>query len=106
MKKILIICSIFLGVILLNFGADWLLNRPVSTKHLNEKIAEVKADLKARFDSLNVRVDSLFNLTEEIKSEVTETKETARENGAKLDSLRKDVKEVKSATSRIEFKLF
>lgn len=74
----------------------------VTKAHFDERINEINA----RIDSVRADVAKVWNVSRETKVNTDSIKAEVRTLDGKVDEIAKDVKEIKTTTKTIEFKLF
>lgn len=74
----------------------------VTKAHFDERIDEINA----RIDSVRADVAKVWNVSRETKANTDSIKAEVRTLDGKVDEIAKDVKEIKTTTKTIEFKLF
>lgn len=74
----------------------------VTKAHFDERINEINA----RIDSVRADVAKVWNVSRETKVNTDSIKAEVRILDGKVDEIAKDVKEIKTTTQTIEFKLF
>lgn len=74
----------------------------VTKAHFDERINEINA----RIDSVRADVAKVWNVSRETKVNTDSIKAEVRTLNGKVDAIAKDVKEIKTTTKTIEFKLF
>ena len=74
----------------------------VTKAHFDERINEINA----RIDSVRADVAKVWNVSRETKVNTDSIKAEVRTLDGKVDAIAKDVKEIKTTTQTIEFKLF
>lgn len=74
----------------------------VTKAHFDERINEINA----RIDSVRADVAKVWNVSRETKVNTDSIKAEVRTLDGKVDEIAKDVKEIKTTTQTIEFKLF
>ena len=74
----------------------------VTRAHFDERINEINA----RIDSVRADVAKVWNVSRETKANTDSIKAEVRILDGKVDEIAKDVKEIKTTTQTIEFKLF
>ena len=74
----------------------------VTRAHFDKRINEINA----RIDSVRADVAKVWNVSRETKENTDSIKNEVRTLDGKVDEIAKDVKEIKTTTKTIEFKLF
>ena len=74
----------------------------VTKAHFDERINEINA----RIDSVRADVAKVWNVSRETKINTDSIKAEVRTLDGKVDEIAKDVKDIKTTTQTIEFKLF
>ena len=92
-----------LAMIVVAFAVNVLMGGGEVTKaHFDERINEINA----RIDSVRADVAKVWNVSRETKVNTDSIKAEVRTLDGKVDEIAKDVKEIKTTTKTIEFKLF
>ena len=95
--------GVILAMIVVAFAVNILMGGGEVTKaHFDERINEINA----RIDSVRADVAKVWNVSRETKANTDSIKTEVRSIDGKIDALQKDVKEIKTTTKTIEFKLF
>lgn len=95
--------GVILAMIVVAFAVNILMGGGEVTKaHFDERINE----LNARIDSVRADVAKVWNVSRETKVNTDSIKAEVRTLDVKVDEIAKDVKEIKTTTKTIEFKLF
>lgn len=90
-------------MIIVAFAVNILMGGGEVTKaHFDERINEINA----RIDSVRADVAKVWNVSRETKVNTDSIKAEVRTLDGKVDEIAKDVKEIKTTTKTIEFKLF
>jgi archaellum component FlaC len=90
-------------MIIVAFAVNILMGGGEVTKaHFDERINEINA----RIDSVRADVAKVWNVTRETKVNTDSIKAEVRTLDGKVDEIAKDVKDIKTTTKTIEFKLF
>lgn len=90
-------------MIVVAFAVNILMGGSEVTKaHFDERINEINA----RIDSVRADVAKVWNVSRETKANTDSIKAEVRTLDGKVDEIAKDVKEIKTTTQTIEFKLF
>ena len=99
MKTILtIIAAVIIAVVVnMMIGGD-----EVTRAHFDKRIEEINA----RIDSVRADVAKVWKVSRETKANTDSIKAEVRTLDGKVDGIAKDVKEIKTTTQTIEFKLF
>ena len=97
------IIGVILAMIVVAFAVNILMGGGEVTKaHFDERINEINA----RIDSVRADVAKVWNVARETKANTDSIKVEVRTLDGKVDEIAKDVKEIKTTTKTIEFKLF
>ena len=97
------IVGVILAMIVVAFAVNILMGGGEVTKaHFDERINEINA----RIDSVRADVAKVWNVSRETKENTDSIKAEVRTLDGKVDEIAKDVKEIKTTTQTIEFKLF
>ena len=97
------IVGVILAMIVIAFAVNILMGGGEVTKaHFDERINEINA----RIDSVRADVAKVWNVSRETKVNTDSIKAEVRTLDGKVDEIAKDVKEIKTTTQTIEFKLF
>lgn len=97
------IIGVILAMIVVAFAVNILMGGGEVTKaHFDERINEINA----RIDSVRADVAKVWNVSRETKVNTDSIKAEVRTLDGKVDEIAKDVKEIKTTTKTIEFKLF
>lgn len=97
------IIGVILAMIIVAFAVNVLMGGGEVTKaHFDERINEINA----RIDSVRADVAKVWNVSRETKVNTDSIKAEVRTLDGKVDGIAKDVKEIKTTTQTIEFKLF
>ncbi len=97
------IIGVILAMIVVAFAINILMGGGEVTKaHFDERINEINA----RIDSVRADVAKVWNVSRETKANTDSIKAEVRALDGKVDEIAKDVKEIKTTTKTIEFKLF
>lgn len=97
------IIGVILAMIVVAFAVNILMGGGEVTKaHFDERINEINA----RIDSVRADVAKVWNVSRETKINTDSIKAEVRTLDGKVDEIAKDVKEIKTTTKTIEFKLF
>ena len=97
------IVGVILAMIVVAFAVNILMGGGEVTKaHFDERINEINA----RIDSVRADVAKVWNVSRETKANTDSIKAEVRALDGKVDEIAKDVKEIKTTTQTIEFKLF
>ncbi len=97
------IIGVILAMIVIAFAVNILMGGGEVTKaHFDERINEINA----RIDSVRADVAKVWNVSRETKVNTDSIKAEVRTLDGKVDEIAKDVKEIKTTTKTIEFKLF
>jgi len=97
------IIGVILAMIVVAFAVNILMGGGEVTKaHFDERINEINA----RIDSVRADVAKVWNVSRETKVNTDSIKAEVRTLDGKVDEIAKDVKEIKTTTQTIEFKLF
>lgn len=97
------IIGVILAMIVVAFAVNILMGGSEVTKaHFDERINEINA----RIDSVRADVAKVWNVSRETKANTDSIKAEVRTLDGKVDEIAKDVKEIKTTTQTIEFKLF
>ena len=97
------IIGVILAMIVVAFAVNILMGGGEVTKaHFDERINEINA----RIDSVRADVAKVWNVSRETKENTDSIKAEVRTLDGKVDEIAKDVKEIKTTTKTIEFKLF
>lgn len=97
------IIGVILAMIIVAFAVNILMSGGEVTKaHFDERINEINA----RIDSVRADVAKVWNVARETKSNTDSIKAEVRTLDGKVDEIAKDVKDIKTTTQTIEFKLF
>jgi outer membrane murein-binding lipoprotein Lpp len=97
------VVGVILAMIVVAFAVNILMGGGEVTKaHFDERINEINA----RIDSVRADVAKVWNVTRETKVNTDSIKAEVRTLDGKVDEIAKDVKEIKTTTKTIEFKLF
>ena len=96
-----VIMGIVIVAVIANFAASCN-NGGVSVETFNRRIDEINA----RIDSVRADVAKVWNVARETKVNTDSIKAEVRTLDGKVDEIAKDVKEIKTTTQTIEFKLF
>lgn len=97
------IIGVILAMIVVAFVVNILMSGGEVTKaHFDERINEINA----RIDSVRADVAKVWNVARETKENTDSIKAEVRTLNGKVDEIAKDVKEIKTTTQTIEFKLF
>lgn len=95
--------GVILAMIVVAFAVNILMGGGEVTKaHFDERINEINA----RIDSVRADVAKVWNVSRETKVNTDSIKAEVRTLDGKVDEIAKDVKEIKTTTKTIEFKLF
>ena len=95
--------GVILVMIVVAFAVNILMGGGEVTKaHFDERINEINA----RIDSVRADVAKVWNVSRETKVNTDSIKAEVRTLDGKVDAIAKDVKEIKTTTQTIEFKLF
>ena len=95
--------GVILVMIVVAFAVNILMGGGEVTKaHFDERINEINA----RIDSVRADVAKVWNVSRETKVNTDSIKAEVRTLDGKVDEIAKDVKEIKTTTKTIEFKLF
>jgi outer membrane murein-binding lipoprotein Lpp len=95
--------GVILAMIVVAFAVNILMGGGEVTKaHFDERINEINA----RIDSVRADVAKVWNVSRETKVNTDSIKAEVRTLDGKVDEIAKDVKEIKTTTQTIEFKLF
>lgn len=99
MKTILTIIAAVIIAVAVNMviGGD-----EVTRAHFDKRIEEINA----RIDSVRADVAKVWKVSRETKANTDSIKAEVRTLDGKVDGIAKDVKEIKTTTQTIEFKLF
>lgn len=99
MKTILTIIAAVIIAVVVNMviGGD-----EVTRAHFDKRIEEINA----RIDSVRADVAKVWKVSRETKANTDSIKAEVRTLDGKVDGIAKDVKEIKTTTQTIEFKLF
>ena len=74
----------------------------VTRAHFDKRINEINA----RIDSVRADVAKVWNVSRETKANTDSIKAAVRTLDGKVDGIAKDVKDIKTTTQTIEFRLF
>lgn len=97
------IIGVILAMIVVAFAVNILMGGGEVTKaHFDERINEINA----RIDSVRADVAKVWNVSRETKVNTDSIKAEVRTLDGKVDEIAKDVKEIKTTTKTIEFRLF
>ena len=97
------IIGVILAMIVVAFAVNIFMGGGEVTKaHFDERINEINA----RIDSVRADVAKVWNVARETKVNTDSIKAEVRTLDGKVDEIAKDVKEIKTTTQTIEFKLF
>ena len=97
------VIGVILAMIVVAFAVNILMGGGEVTKaHFDERINEINA----RIDSVRADVAKVWNVSRETKENTDSIKAEVRTLDGKVDEIAKDVKEIKTTTQTIEFKLF
>ena len=97
------IIGVILAMIVVAFAVNILMGGGEVTKaHFDERINEINA----RIDSVRADVAKVWNVSRETKVNTDSIKAEVRTLDGKVDEIANDVKEIKTTTKTIEFKLF
>ena len=97
------IIGVILAMIVVAFAVNILMGGGEVTKaHFDERINEINA----RIDSVRADVAKVWNVSRETKINTDSIKAEVRTLDGKVDEIAKDVKDIKTTTQTIEFKLF
>ena len=97
------VIGVILAMIIVAFAVNILMGGGEVTKaHFDERINEINA----RIDSVRADVAKVWNVSRETKVNTDSIKAEVRTLDGKVDEIAKDVKEIKTTTKTIEFKLF
>lgn len=97
------IIGVILAMIVVALAVNILMGGGEVTKaHFDERINEINA----RIDSVRADVAKVWNVSRETKENTDSIKTEVRTLDGKVDEIAKDVKEIKTTTKTIEFKLF
>ena len=92
-----------IGVIIIAVAVNFLMDGGEVTKvYFDKRIDEINA----RIDSVRADVAKVWNVSRETKVNTDSIKAEVRTLDGKVDEIAKDVKEIKTTTKTIEFKLF
>ena len=92
-----------IGVIIITVAVNFLMDGGEVTKvYFDKRIDEINA----RIDSVRADVAKVWNVSRETKANTDSIKAEVRTLDKKVDEIAKDVKEIKTTTKTIEFKLF
>lgn len=92
-----------LAMIVVAFAVNILMGGGEVTKaHFDERINEINA----RIDSVRADVAKVWGVARETKNNTDSIKNEVRNLDGKVDEIAKDVKDIKTTTKTIEFKLF
>ena len=95
--------GVILAMIVVAFAVNILMGGGEVTKaHFDERINEINA----RIDSVRADVAKVWNVSRETKVNTDSIKAEVRTLDSKVNEIAKDVKEIKTTTKTIEFKLF
>jgi outer membrane murein-binding lipoprotein Lpp len=95
--------GVILAMIVVAFAVNILMGGGEVTKaHFDERINEINA----RIDSVRADVAKVWNVSRETKVNTDSIKAEVRTLDGKVDEIAKDVKDIKTTTKTIEFKLF
>lgn len=99
MKTIITIIAAVIIAVAVNYfiGSD-----EVTRAHFDKRINEIET----RLDSIKADVAKVWNVSRETKANTDSIKAEVRTLDGKVDEIAKDVKEIKTTTKTIEFKLF
>ena len=99
MKTIITILVAVIIAVAVNYfvGGD-----EVTRAHFDKRIN----DIEERLDSIKADVAKVWNVSRETKANTDSIKAEVRTLDGKVDEIAKDVKEIKTTTKTIEFKLF
>ena len=97
------IIGLILAMIVIAFAVNILMSGgEVTRAHFDKRIEEINA----RIDSVRADVAKVWKVTRETKVNTDSIKAEVRTLDGKVDEIAKDVKEIKTTTKTIEFKLF
>lgn len=97
------IIGVILAMIVVAFAVNILMGGGEVTKaHFDERINEINA----RIDSVRADVAKVWNVSRETKVNTDSIKAEVRTLNDKVDEIANDVKDIKTTTQTIEFKLF
>lgn len=97
------IIGVILAMIVVAFAVNILMGGGEVTKaHFDERINEINA----RIDSVRADVAKVWNVSRETKVNTDSIKAEVRTLDGKVDEIANDVKDIKTTTKTIEFKLF
>ena len=99
MKVVGIILAMIIVAVAVNIligGGD------VTRAHFDKRINEINA----RIDSVRADVAKVWNVSRETKANTDSIKAAVRTLDGKVDGIAKDVKDIKTTTQTIEFRLF
>ena len=97
------VIGVILAMIVVAFAVNILMGGGEVTKaHFDERINEINA----RIDSVRADVAKVWNVSRKTKANTDSIKAEVRTLDGKVDEIAKDVKDIKTTTKTIEFKLF
>ena len=97
------VIGVILAMIVVAFAVNILMGGGEVTKaHFDERINEINA----RIDSVRADVAKVWNVSRKTKANTDSIKAEVRTLNGKVYEIAKDVKEIKTTTQIIEFKLF
>ena len=97
------IIGVILAMIVVAFAVNILMGGGEVTKaHFDERINEINA----RIDSVRADVAKVWGVARETKVNTDSIKAEVRTINGKVDDIANDVKEIKTTTKTIEFRLF